>query len=162
MEDFTMPPIMFFSNFPISYARWSSTPIFYQQQCNCNNNSNNQWLNWWMMSEMVKNIGQMFRRPEKQPPIQYAYNNSYQQYTQPYQMMYPYVNFNNTQQHPLTELDEGLRDLQEAYKDCKMKYNFVKVNDKYIAIDNDGKRIKADTVEELMDKIDTKINGKDG
>ena len=152
---------MFFSNFPISYARWASTPMFYSQQCNCNNNGNNQWLNWWMMSEMVKNIGQMFRKPEKQPPIPYAYN-PYQQYVNPYQTMYPYVNLNNTQQYPLTEQDEGLRDLQEAYKNCKTKFNFVKVNDKYIAIDKDGKRIKADTAEELMDKIDESIGNDKG
>ena len=154
-----MPPIMFFSNFPISYARWASTPIMYQQ-CNCDN-GNNKWLNWWMMSEMVKNIGQMFRKPEKQPPIPYAYN-PYQQYTQPYQTMYPYVNLNNTQQYPLTEQDEGLRELQEAYKNCKTKFSFVKVNDKYIAIDKDGKRIKADTAEELMDLIDAKVDGGGG
>ena len=150
---------MFFSNFPISYARWASTPIMYQQ-CNCNN-GNNQWLNWWMMSEMVKNIGQMFRKPEKQPPIPYAYN-PYQQYTQPYQTMYPYVNLNNTQQYPITEQDEGLRELQDAYKNCKTKFNFVKVNDKYIAIDKNNKRIKADTVEELMELIDAKVDGKGG
>ena len=154
-----MPPIMFFSNFPISYARWASTPIMYQQ-CNCDN-GNNKWLNWWMMSEMVKNIGQMFRKPEKQPPIPYAYN-PYQQYVNPYQTMYPYVNLNNTQQYPLAEQDEGLRDLQEAYKNCKTKFSFVKVNDKYIAIDKDGKRIKADTAEELMDLIDAKVDGGGG
>lgn len=154
-----MPPIMFFSNFPMSYARWASTPMFYSQ-CNCNNGGNNQWMNWWMMSEMVKNIGQMFRKPEKQPP--YAYN-PYQQYINPYQTMYPYVNLNNTQQYPLTEQDEGIRDLQDAYKNCKTKFNFVKINDKYMAITKDNKRIKADTVEELMDAIDEYIaEGKGG
>lgn len=154
-----MPPIMFFSNFPISYARWASTPMFYSQ-CNCNNNSNNSWMNWWMMSEMVKNIGQMFRKPEKQPPIPYAYN-PYQQYTQP---MYPYLNLNNSKYPyaPTQEVDEDLMNLQKVYKDCKTKFNFAKINDKYIAITKDGHRIKAETADELMDKIDEYIDNDKG
>ena len=147
------PPVMFFGNFPISYAKWSSTPIF-TTHCHCNNN-NNSWINLWMMSEIFKDIGQMFTKPKKQEPIPYMYAQNMG--LGGVSTYYPYVNLNNTQRPQEQGEDEELKGLKDAYKNCRTKFNFVKVNNKYMAITKDGHRLKADTADALMDLIDEYI-----